>query len=315
MENATHAIPFAGTAVQAVYALKRHSDTSSVLSFLEKEPVRYRHLIADLAPISSGFDKTGSDYHEPLPPPTYYSAAPHAAIQLVGVERFSRLRLEGNESDVSRTALLEWCQELNPHGVATTSESLVKLLREVFPDNWSLDFHFTATPEKFSGRPTQDIRLLGPEDRQAYMEFLCRPTGLPFLNVARADTMLLRDFEFMCQGVPVYLYAACKDNEIVGIAMVKPVTSKCEEITRVYVARECRGRGIGRSLFVTATRDIFARQKWPVCCVGGASSAMGNGLMQVGYHLDCCFYHRRYWIDLPQSGLSALHRQFGTGVG
>lgn len=287
--------------------MTRCHDVGAVLEFCGRDHIRYRHIIENLTEPAPEWTKAFHTYYGYLPDmeADCFVDAPQE-ISLLGYYRNRRLRLDGASDRVPLDGLREWCSRLNPYGVATTFESLMYLLREVVgSDGWSRDCHYTVTAETFCEHASHEVVRLTPADLNAYEAFLERPADVPFLNVRRADGKLARDFQFLCEGVPMDCYGVRMDGDIVGALTVQPMTNLSDELSRVYVAREYRGQGIAQSLISHATRDILDRGRQPACAGGGALGISVHVLKKLGYNVVCRFWHRRFWSDVPPGAVAS----------
>ncbi len=101
----------------------------------------------------------------------------------------------------------------------------------------------------------------------------------------------VRDFEFMCMGLPVNYYAAIEGEKIIGFLSTNPQTDKCDEISALYVEPGYRQKGFGHSLLSTATKDILAKDKQPGYWAGGGHpddnphfAMLFHMLIKIGYY-------------------------------
>lgn len=282
--------------------MNKCTDNTAIIEFCQNDPIALRHIIHYLnSPIPNYDDALTAFYPgvAPKTPPVIYVDGTNP-IRLMAHDWDGRLRLEGNERHLSGEALREWCAQMNPRGAASTSDSLSDLLREtVGQDGWSVNFHYSVSPSKFLERTEHKVIQLSPADYDNCLRFLERPSDTPFLNIKRANMNLARDLSWMHDGLPVDAYAIREGSDIVGICTVFQMTACCDEVSRLYVPREVRGRGYGRSLLSAATRDILARGRQPGFAVGGDPEILGRLLTSLGYNIVCRFWHWRYWWDLP----------------
>lgn len=262
----------------------------------------YRHILRYLDSVCPAYDDALAAYYKgvsPETPPVYY-ADRSDPISLLVHDWGGRLRIEGDAGRVSLDALLEWCVRMNPRGAATTSEDLSDFLSKVLgPDSWSVNFHYTVTARAFLGHRTREVYRLTPLDRDAFEVFLDRPADTPFLNIRRANNNLARDLAWMCVGLPITCYAVRVGDDIAGVCTVYQITPLYDEMSRLYVAREFRGHGIGKSLLTVATEDTLALGRQPAFAVGGDPDKLDHLLTTLGYKMAHRFWHKRYWWDVP----------------
>lgn len=99
----------------------------------------------------------------------------------------------------------------------------------------------------------------------------------------RGSGAIVRDFEFMCAGLPVDNYAIAEGGEITGIATVNPMTERCDEVSAVFVSPAHRGKGLATSLLSLATRDILERGNRPAYSAAGNAEEIVGLVEKVGY--------------------------------
>ncbi len=282
--------------------LAPYSDCGRLLQFCQREPIGYRHIIHYLSSPVPDYDAALAAYYPGMAPVTSsrYFVDNTEHISLLADNWDGRLRLEGNETHVSKEALQEWCAQQQPRGAASTSESLTELLQQVVsPDGWSVNFHYSVTPERFRECRQHRVSELSPANAQELQQFFKRSSDTPFLTIERANVNLSRDIGWMNQGLPVKVYGVYKDGSIVGLCSVFQMTAACDEVSRLYVPKEFRGRGYGKSLLSAATKDILAQNRQPGFAVGGDLEVLGRLLGSLGYSIACRFWHWRYWWDVP----------------
>lgn len=224
-------------------------DSARLLDFGRRDPIRYRHLIHWLEPPCPAWDDAMSAYYPGTTPDTpmaYYVDRPER-IGLIATYWGGKLKLEGDVAHGSSSdGLREWCTQLDPQGVATTSEELSDLLSDVVGHKgWSVNFHYTATPKGFRGRTLHEVFQLSPSDRVSYEAFLDRPADTPFLSVQRANDNLARDLAFLSAGLPVECYAGCRPRA---------------RIFRVAVLSKLRAIFRPRYLWVTYSRETSSHR-------------------------------------------------------
>jgi len=239
--------------------------------------------------------------------PVDYYVDNHEHASILGAYYDGRLRLEGTFDFNQKDELAKWCAQIHPFGVATTNELMMYMLRGVVGDDgWSLDSHYSVTKESFCDRTTHEVVSLTAADHDAYHAFLEHPADVPFLSIQRSDGKLARDFAFMCAGVPMDCYAVFDGPDIVGALTVQPMTDANDEISRLFVIREYRGRGIARSLISAAARTTLARGRQAACALQGDFIGPKHTLSSMGFHVCCRFWQKRYWSDVPRSGARAI---------
>lgn len=80
---------------------------------------------------------------------------------------------------------------------------------------------------------------------------------------------IVRDFEFMCLGLPIDYYVTQEAENITGVLTVNPYTDRCDEISTLFVDPKHRRKGLAHSLLSAATRAIFARGRQPTYAAAG----------------------------------------------
>ena len=277
--------------------MMRCSDSARVLAFCDPAPVRYRHIIHNLNPPCPDWDRAMSGFYGKDPgPETSFYVDSHESISLLAICRDGKLQLEGDTTRVSEARLHDWCECLHPRGVATTHEGLMDVLCEVVGrDGWSQSPQYSVTAALFHDTATGNVVLLSPVDRDSYESFARRHADDPFLNEDVSKSSVMRDFAFMCEGLPVDCYAVFSGADIAGVITVSPMTNHCDEISVLFVAAEYRGRGLARILLARVTRDILARGKQPSYFAGGDPDILDRLLTGLGYHMTNQFLEWRYW--------------------
>lgn len=276
-------------------------DMARIEKFCRQDAILYRHLLHFLAPPSPEWDRAMSAYYpkgvsDDDPSAFYVDNADR--IRLLANLWAGKLRIEGDVDSVSADGLRSWCLQVNACGILTTSEDLCDFLGDALGfDDWSVNFHYTVTASTFLGNTRHDVERLLPTDRTDFNLFLDRPADTPFLSIRRANDNLARDLAFMSVGLPVECHAVRVGGNIVGMITAFQMTGSCDEISRLYVAREYRHRGIGRSLLSAITRSILDRGRQPAFALKGSPDAVGDLLTGLGYRIFGRFWHRRYWWD------------------
>lgn len=283
-------------------------DTDRVMQFCRTDPFRYRHMISEMKHRDQALAAAWCKYYgiHPLPPSQFYVNA-QENVTLLAAYRNDRLRLEGSMEYVDPGRLRDWCTRLAPKGVASTSEPIRDLLCEVVGrDNWSINFHYLITAQRFRERVSHEVVRLTPSKRSAFEAFLQRPSDTPFLSVRHSEPALVRDFAFMSAGLPIICYAVFAESDIAGILTTNPLSDFCVETSRLYVARNYRGRGVGQSLLSVATREALEQGLMSGFSVSGDLEVLDRFLTGLGYEVATPFWHKRYWTDTPQAASRKL---------
>jgi GNAT superfamily N-acetyltransferase len=170
------------------------------------------------------------------------------------------------------TEFATWCRRLEPTKMETTQKTTSDCLDHTFgPVEWrEAGAEYTATDETFQPHGVVDVRKLTPDDRPVWRRFVQRYAHEPMVNGRPGSQAGVRDFEFMCMGLPVAYYVTMQDDEITGFLSVNRFTETCDEIASLFVPPEFRRRGLAASLLSAATRDILAAGHRPGYHAGGS---------------------------------------------
>jgi GNAT superfamily N-acetyltransferase len=214
-------------------------------------------------------------------------------ISLVARVRGKAVRLEGEMGNVARKELIDWCRGFAPENVETTHEALKDCLSEIVgTERWRMNGTYTATRESFRQRITAHVRRLSPDDRPMWQRFVERHGHEPQVNARGGSQAVVRDFEFMCLGLPVNYYVTKDGEDITGVLAVNSFTDRCDEISTLFVDPAHRRKGLAHSLLSVATREVFARGKQPAYSAAGNREELGWMLEGIGYSLVCSSW---YW--------------------
>lgn len=121
-----------------------------------------------------------------------------------------------------------------------------------------------------------------------WARFVDRYSHEPMVNSRPGSQAAVRDFEFMCLGLPVKYYVTIDDNEISGFLTVNRFTTMSDEIPAVFVPPENRRNGLAASLLSAATKDILAQGRLPGYHAAGSPSErpdLFHMLAEMGYFL------------------------------
>lgn len=286
--------------------LAPYHDEARIRAFCLQDAMRYRHILHYLGrPPWSDWDKAMFAYYpsgvSETTPPAHYAVERDGQVGLLADIWDRRVRIEGDARLISLDGLRAWWSCVKPIGVGTTSEELSELLSHVVGDvDWSANFYYTVTADTFLEHTAHEVVRLSPADRDSFDRFLERPSDVPFLNLRRSNDNLARDLLFLYNGIPVDGYAVRVGPDIAGIVTTFILTDSCDEISRLYVAREYRGRGIGRSLLSAATREILMKGRQPSFAVGGDPNILDRLLCGLGYRVFSRFWHWRFWWDMVE---------------
>jgi GNAT superfamily N-acetyltransferase len=291
-------------------------DAQTRLDFCHRDYLRYRELIGDLMPPTALDGATerywvddgrlvdrGEQAREPAVHDRYYVDSlemPSLLAWVHGAKPRARLRLEGGLPSGSDQAVRAWIRELAPVGVATTHEAIKRCLsEELGVTDWGKAGRYTVTTEDFRPRAAHPVRRLSPADRPLWRRFVEKNMDDSMVSGRNGCGTVVRDFEFMCMGMPVAYYAAEKDGEIAGIVTIGASTDRYDGIGALFVAPEHRRQGLGYSLLSAATQDILARGRQPDYFAGGDPDALPPLLTGLGYRLNFTFYwtERFMWYD------------------
>jgi len=292
-------------------------DTQIVLDFCDRDHLRYGELISGLAPSPTALDELmerywvddgrladrGEQAREPAVPDHYYVDSlerPSLLAWVHGVAPRAKLRLEGEVQSGNDQELRAWIRELAPVGVATTNEDIKRCLsEELGVTDWSEAGQYTVTAEDFKPRIVHPVRRLSAADRPLWRRFVEGNMDDSMVSGRNGCGSVVRDFEFMCMGLPVSYYVAEKDSEIAGVVSIGPSTDRCDCVGALFVAPERRRQRFGRSLLSAAVQDILARGRQPFYFAGGDPGPLLPLLIGLGYRLNSTFYwtERYMWYD------------------
>lgn len=273
--------------------LKPNPDLTDLLDCCNQHPIAYRHLIRDMESPCPQLDAALRHLADTPPVAGTFYCNCDKPVSLLAQVRGNKLRIEGDLSVVNREDLLEWCRQYNPEGVATTHEPLMELLRDIVGhERWICFPTFTATRAMFREAVSHDIVRLTPDDRSAYEVFLQRTSGA---GRHPSDNTMASEYNLMCEGHPIDCYAAKSQSDIAGVITISPMTDACDEVSRLVVIDEYRGRGLAKSLLSVGTRLILDRGRQPAYVAGGDRRILQRLLDSLGYEFVCHFWQRRYW--------------------
>jgi len=170
-------------------------------------------------------------------------------------------------------------------------------MAEAFDErDWSHSKQYTTNANDFVSKIEGSVRELTQDDREMWQRFVERNSteGL-VVKGAGGSGSGVRDFKFMCIGLPVNYYAAIEDGEMVGFLSVNPQTDVCDEISALFVEPAHRRKGIAHSLLSVATEAIFYRGRVPGYYAGGAPGRLDKMLKGIGYHLNSDVWSCHHW--------------------
>jgi GNAT superfamily N-acetyltransferase len=291
-------------------------DTQSMLDLCHCDHVRYCGLITGLAPSPTSLDELmerywvddgrlvdrGADACKPKAHAYYVDSRERPAVLACvgGVKPHLKLRLEGELQSADDRALRAWIRELAPAGVATTHEDIRRCLsEELGVTDWGEAGQYTVTAEDFKPRMVHPVRRLSPAERPLWRRFVEGNMDDSMVSGRKGCGSVVREFEFMCMGLPVDYYVTEKEGEIAGVVSIGPSTDRCDNIGTLFVAPEHRRQGFGRSLLSAAVQDILARGRQPFYFAGGDPGPLLPLLIGLGYRPNSTFYwtERYMWYD------------------
>jgi len=147
---------------------------------------------------------------------------------------------------------------------------------------------YTTTTQTFRPRIVAPVRRLGPEDRPMWTRFVEQHSREPMVNGRPGSQAAVRDFEFMCMGLPVSYYVTLEGDEITGFLTVSRFTGSSDEIASLFVPPAHRRRGLASSLLSVATQDILVAGRLPAYHAGGTPGEapdLFGMLTGIGYYL------------------------------
>jgi len=292
-------------------------DTQIILDFCHRDHVRYTDLVSGTASspsvlaramerywvddghlVDRGEEACKSEGHR-----EYYvdSRERPAVLACVGgVKPHLKLQVEGEVRSGKEQELRAWIREVAPVGVATTHEDIKRRLsEELGVTDWHDAGQYTIAVEDFKPRIVHPVRRVSPAERPLWRRFVEGNMDDSMVSGREGCGSVVRDFEFMCMGLPVDYYVAEKDGEIAGVVSIGPTTDRCDGIGTLFVAPEHRRQGFGRSLLSAAVQDILARGRQPFYFAGGDPGPLLPLLIGLGYRLNSTFYwtERYMWYD------------------
>jgi len=293
-------------------------------AFCRRDPLRYRDLIRDLLPPSAidgamlerywvnegKLVDRGEQPRAPALEDHYYVDSlekPSLLACVHGTAPRAKLRLEGELESSDEHAVRAWIREPTPVGVATTHEAIKECLsEELRVADWTAAKVYTATAEGFKPRTLHPVRRLTANDRPLWRRFVERNMGDSMVSGYQDSGAVVREFEFMCMGLPVAYYAAEREGEIAGVVSVGAGPDQYDAIDMLFVAPEHRRQGFGYGLLSVATQEILARGRQPEYFAGGDQDALPPLLTGLGYHVNSTLHwtERYMWYDwvLAQEG-------------
>ena len=245
----------------------------------------------------------GDQAREPAAPDHYYVDSLERPSLLARVHRVpprAKLRLEGELQSAKDQELRAWIRELAPAGVATTYEDIKRCLsEELGVTDWGEAGQYTVTAEDFKPRIVHPVRRVSPAERPLWRRFVEANMADSMVSGRHGCGSVVREFEFMCMGLPVDYYVTEKGGQIAGVVSIGPSTDRCDGIGTLFVAPEHRRQGFGRSLLSAAVQGILARGRQPFYFAGGNPGPLLPLLIGLGYRLNSTFYwtERYMWYD------------------
>jgi GNAT superfamily N-acetyltransferase len=289
-----------------------------MLDFCHRDRLRYSALIGDLAPSETALDGAtverywvddgrlvdrGEQTRELEVHNDYYLDSREnpsllACVRLI--KSRAKLRLEGKLQSGNDREVRAWVRGLAPVGVATTDEDIKRCLSdELGVAEWYEAGQYAATVEDFRPTMVHPVRRLSPADRPLWQRFVDGNMDDSMVSGRNGCGSVVREFEFMCMGLPVGYYIAEKEGEVAGVVSIGPIVDRCDGIGTLFVAPEHRRQGFGRSLLSAAVQDILARGRQPFYFAGGDPGPLLPLLIGLGYRLDStfCWTERYMWHD------------------
>ncbi len=290
----------------------RCDDTARLLAFFQADAVRFRDILHDLDSPCPAWDEamrrcdfvagTGFVLHEdgPAPEPLQmqYYADSAETPSLVARVRGQHVRVEGRMADGQGPGLVRWCREQGVETIDTWTDSLRDdLSSSAGLGPWEASTaDYTTGPAAFRPGRGYPVRRLTRDDEAIWRRFVDRNAADPMVNARGGGQAVIRDFVFLCRGLPVDYYATLDGGEITGVVSVNPMTRTIDEVSMVFVEPSQRRRGFGHSLVAAATRDILSRGHEPGYCAGGNPQQRPDlhaMLTALGYWLVACPWRAR----------------------
>ena len=293
-------------------------DTQTILDFCHRDRLRYSGLISNLAPSATASNEAmmerywvddgrlvyrGEQPREVEVHNDYYLDArenPSLLACVRVIKSRAKLRLEGTLQSGNDQEVRAWIRELAPVGVATTHGAIKRCLSdELGVADWREAGQYAATVEDFTPSMVHPVRRSSPADRLLWQRFVDGNMDDSMVSGRKGSGSVVREFEFMCMGLPVDYYVAEKEGEIAGVVSIGPIVDRYDGIGALFVAPGHRRQGFGRSLLSVAVQDILARGRQPFYFAGGDAGPLLPLLIGLGYRLNSTFYwtERYMWYD------------------
>lgn len=264
--------------------------TGELITFGNRDHVRYRGLLHDLDSPCPQWDQAMQG-GEDMPAPRFFVDRLER-IQLVA-EVTGGLRAEGVFRNVSSRNFISWCRRFSPRSADTTHEEIKDAFSEAFGiQHWGMNGTYSVASGGFVEKISHPVRQLTSDDRPMWRPFVQTNEDDPMVSEDLGSGAVVRDFEFMCAGLPVDYYATIESGDITGMVSVNPMTDRCDEVSAVFVSPAHRGRGLATSLLSMATRDILERGKRAAYSAAGNSEDVVGLVRKVGYSFIAFWW---YW--------------------
>jgi GNAT superfamily N-acetyltransferase len=286
-----------------------------MLDFCHRDHLRYSGLLSSLAPSATERDEAmmerywvdegrlvdrGEQPRELEGHDDYYLDArenPSLLACVRVIKSRAKLRLEGTLQSGNDQEVRAWIRELAPVGVATTHEDIKRCLSdELGVADWFEAGQYATTMEDFRPSMVHPVRRVSAADRPLWQRFVDGNMDDSMVSGRKGCGSVVREFEFMCMGLPVDYYAAEKKGEIAGVMSIGPIAGRCDGIGTLFVAPEHRRQGFGRSLLSAAVQDILARGRQPFYFAGGDPGPLLPLLVGLGYRLNSTFSWTERWM-------------------
>ena len=170
------------------------------------------------------------------------------------------------------------------YGTAVAVLGDFDLARDVVQEAFLCAYRTLGTlkePARFVPHSSASCRVLTPEDRPVWQRFVDRNAGDPMVKAPNRSQAVVRDFLFMCMGLPVKYFATLEDGEMTGMASV------------LYVDPVHRRRGLARTLLCAAVQHVHGQERVIAYHAAGGPQERPDlyGLLtSLGFTLVACLY-------------------------
>ena len=227
------------------------NDTARLLAFFQADPVRFRHILHDLDSPCPAWDEAMDSLLRRAGASSGWRGSTHVdsleEISLVAQVRGRHVRVEGCMTDEQGGRFVAWCRDRGIRTIETWSQAVYDRLSPVTRIGAVESGAASTRPAGRSSmaRIEHHVRRLTAGDEGIWRRFVERNASDSMVNARPGSQTAVRDFVFMCRGLPVDYYAALEGGEITGVISVNPMTRTIDEISMLFVEPGHRRKGIG----------------------------------------------------------------------